>query len=105
MADMKQIHEFAVKWFSKFRDKKTNYIDLVDHFMADDCEALGFEMDCGHAFVEKYGNAASNCEALEQIIGQVTDGVIPVTRAIPNKRAYDRNRAKQADRNLRAAEG
>lgn len=73
MADMKQIHEFAVKWFCKFRDKKTNYIDLVDHYMADDCKALGFEMDCGHAFVEKYGNAASNCEALEQIIGQVTD--------------------------------
>ena len=47
MADMKQIHEFAVKWFDKFRDKKINYIELVDHYMADDCEALGFVMDCG----------------------------------------------------------
>ena len=73
MADMKQIHEFAVKWFSKFRDKNTNYIELVDHYMADDCESLGFVMDCGHAFVEKYGNAASNSEALECIISQVTD--------------------------------
>ena len=73
MADMKQIHEFAVKWFDKFRDKKINYLELVDHYMADDCEALGFVMDCSHAFAEKYGDAASNCEALDRIIGQVTD--------------------------------
>lgn len=50
--DMKQIHDFAVKWCDKFRDQNINYIDLVDHFMADDCAALGFEMDCGHAFSE-----------------------------------------------------
>ena len=45
MADMKQIHEFAVRWCDKFRDQKINYIELVDHYMADDCEALGFVMD------------------------------------------------------------
>ena len=73
VADMKQIHNFAVKWFDKFSDKKINYLKLVDHYMADDCEALGFIMDCGHAFAEKYGNAASNSEALERIIYQVTD--------------------------------
>lgn len=73
MADMKQIREFAVKWYDKFSDKKINYIELVDHYMADDCEALGFKMDCGHAFTEKYGDAASKVEALERIIGQVTD--------------------------------
>ncbi len=73
MADMKQIYEFAVKWYDKFRDRKINYIELVDHYMADDCEAFDFIMDCGHAFTEKYGDAASNCEALERIIGQVTD--------------------------------
>ena len=73
MVDMKQLHEFAVKWFDKFSDKKINYIELVDHYMADDCEALGFVMDCGHSFSEKYGDAANNFEALERIIGQVTD--------------------------------
>lgn len=41
--------------------------------MADDCAALGFEMDCGHAFSEKYGNAANNHEALDRIIDDVTD--------------------------------
>ena len=34
MPDMKQIHDFAVKWCDKFRDQNINYIDLVDHFMA-----------------------------------------------------------------------
>jgi len=70
---MKQIHDFAVKWCDKFRDQNINYIELVDHYMADDCAALGFEMDCGHAFSEKYGNAANNHEALDRIIDDVTD--------------------------------
>ena len=73
MADMKQIHDFAVKWCDKFRVQNINYIELVDHWMADECDALGFEMDCGHAFSEKYGQAASNCEALDRIIDDVTD--------------------------------
>ena len=73
MADMKQIQKFAAKWYGKFSDKKINYIELVDHYMADDCEALGFVMDCGHAFSEKYGNAANNFEALEDIVGEITD--------------------------------
>ena len=71
--DLKQIYEFAVKWHDKFRDKKINYIELVDHYMADDCEALGFEMDCGHAFSEKYGDAAHDCKALGAIINHVND--------------------------------
>ena len=71
MADMKQIHDFAVKWCDKFRDQNINYIELVDHYMADDCDDLGFEMDCGHAFSEKYGNAANNHEALDRIIDDV----------------------------------
>lgn len=73
MADMNQIHEFAVKWCDKFRDQKINYIELVDHFMADDCAALGFEMDCGHAFEERYEQAVYDYEALDRIIDDVDD--------------------------------
>lgn len=73
MADMKQVHDFAVKWCDKFRKQNISYIELVDHWMADDCDALGFEMDCGHAFSEKYGNAANNHDALDKIIDDVTD--------------------------------
>lgn len=73
MEDMKQIHDFAVKWCDKFQDQNINYIELVDHFMADECAALGFEMDCGHAFSEKYGQAANDHEELNKIIDEVTD--------------------------------
>lgn len=73
MADMRQIYDFAVKWCDKFRDQNIDYIELVDHWMADDCAALGFEMDCGHAFSEKYGDAASKVESLNRIIDDVTD--------------------------------
>lgn len=41
--------------------------------MADDCEALGFRMDCGYAFSEKYGKAASQYDDLDKIIDDVTD--------------------------------
>ena len=50
MADRKQMHDFAVKWCDKFRSPNINYMELVDCNMVDDCDALGFEMDCGHAF-------------------------------------------------------
>ena len=73
MEYLKQVHDFATKWADKFRDQKINYIELVDHYMADDCEALGFQMDCCHAFSEKYGNAASKYDELNQVIDEITD--------------------------------
>lgn len=73
MVDKKAIHEFAKKWCDKFRDQKVNYIELVDHYMADDCEALGFVMDCGNAFGERYGKAGNDYEALDRIIDDIDD--------------------------------
>lgn len=73
MEYLKQVHDFATKWIDKFRDQKINYIELVDHYMADDCESLGFQMDCGHAFSEKYGNAASKYDELNRVIDEITD--------------------------------
>ncbi len=73
MRNLKQVHDFATKWIDKFRDQKIDYIELVDHYMADDCAALGFQMDCGHAFSEKYGVAASKYDELDKIIDNITD--------------------------------
>ena len=73
MPKMDQIHAFAVKWCDKFRDQTIHYIELVDHYMADDCEALGFVMDCGNAFAKRYGDAVSNATALDKIIDEVKD--------------------------------
>lgn len=56
MADLKQIHDFAIKWMEKFREPNIDYIELVDHYLADDCTALGFEMDCGQSFCKRYGH-------------------------------------------------
>lgn len=73
MAEYYKIVEFAEKWCGKFRDQNVNYIELVDHWMADECAALGFEMDCGKGFEEKYGRAVHDHKALEAIIDGVTD--------------------------------
>lgn len=73
MDDMNQIHEFAVKWINKFRDQKINYMELIAHYMADECAELGFEMDCGHAFERVYGKAVSNSEELDKVIDDITD--------------------------------
>ena len=73
MEYLEQVHLFATKWIEKFRDRRISYIELVDHYLADDCRALGFQMDCGNAFSEKYGKAASNCDELNRIIDDVTD--------------------------------
>ncbi len=70
---MKQIHSFATKWLNKFLDAKTNYIELVDHYMADDCRALSFTMDMGSSFKNKYKVAAGLTSSLYNVIDQVTD--------------------------------
>lgn len=73
MIDKNQVYNFAVKWCDKLRDQDNNCLEFVDHFMGDDCKALGFEMDCGHAFEELYGAAVFNYEELSKIIENVTD--------------------------------
>ena len=73
VADLKQINEFACKWIEKFNDPNVQYVELVEPWMGDDCCALGFEMDCGHAFSEKYKEAFNDYNALKGIIDDVTD--------------------------------
>ena len=73
VTDMKQIYEFAVKWRDRFCDQNIDYMDLLDHRIGKECDALGFEIECSHAFSEKYGQAATDYEALDRIINNVTD--------------------------------
>ena len=70
----------------KFRDQKIRYIELVDHFMADDCAALGFQMDCGHAFSEKYGSAANRCDELDNTV--FFTGQLQKIRLVSNRLCY-----------------
>lgn len=71
--ERKDVYNFAVKWNEKFRDPDIDYIELIDHYLADDCSALGFEMDCGHAFEEKFERAVYDARALDTIIENVND--------------------------------
>ena len=69
----KAVHDFAMKWRKKFLTPNIDFVELVDHFMADDCEELGFKMDCGTSFSELYGRAVFDSEELNVIINQIND--------------------------------
>jgi len=66
-------YDFTCKWLEKFCDSNIHYIELVERWMGDDCRALGFEMDCGNAFNEKYKGAFGDYRELKRIIDKVTD--------------------------------
>lgn len=72
MADLKQVYKFALKWLNKFKDKKTNYKELTDDYMGEECSALGFQIYCGYTFFEKYGKI-NNLESFKKILEEVTD--------------------------------
>ena len=73
MVARQAICNFAVKWKEKFNEQNTTYLELVERYMGEDCDALGFEMDCGHAFEEQYGMASHDVMALRGVIDEVTD--------------------------------
>lgn len=68
-----EVYVFADKWLNKFSDPKINYRELVDHYLADDCQGLGFIMDSGKSFSAKYGEASYDSVALAQVINQIED--------------------------------
>ena len=69
----KDVYNFAMKWIEKFQDPDIDYIELVDHNFADDCDALGFYMDCGNSFGEKFGRDLSDDKELDSIIENIND--------------------------------
>ena len=75
MADSKVIHEFAVEWFSKFRDAKTTGHDLAeDSAFSDACFSFNFKMDCGEAFIATYShNEFHDYRELDKIIDSIND--------------------------------
>lgn len=74
MATNKEIQEFAIRWLEKYRSSRTTELEVEENF-ADECFALGFEMDCGEAFEMAFPdtNAFNDYEALTKIIEQVQD--------------------------------
>lgn len=68
----KDIYEFANYYFNLYRSPKTTNLQVEEGF-AEKCFSLGFEMDCGNSFEEKYPNALKNNEELDKIIDSVDD--------------------------------
>ena len=73
MADQNAIHAYAAKWYYKFLNFHTPHQELLDGTMLDEGLALGFKLDCGHAFCEQYPQAFFDFEALKAVINSITD--------------------------------
>ena len=74
----KELEQFANKYIDFFKYKPNKSRETFSRFFEDnefarDCEALGFEMDCGHSFTEAYGEGWNEVEHLKAIIDKVDD--------------------------------
>lgn len=67
-----QIHAFANHYFDIFRDPKASNFQVEEGF-AEKCFTLGFEMDSGNSFCEKYPKAFNDYSELDKIIEEIDD--------------------------------
>lgn len=68
----KDIYAFAKYYFNIYRNPKATNFQVEEGF-ADKCFSLGFQMDSGNSFCEKYSNAFSDAEELDKIIEEIDD--------------------------------
>ena len=70
---MNKRQEFARKYYTLYSDPKSCDRD-VDTRFAEECDAIGFEMDCGKLFIEKYSEVAFyQTSEILKIIDQISD--------------------------------
>ena len=74
-----KIIQFTNKYISFFeneyrRSERAYYQFFDTEEFAQDCRALGFEMDCGHSFTEAYGQEAwQNAQFIKDNIEKIKD--------------------------------
>ncbi len=66
------VNAFAMKYLDLYRNPKTTNFQVEETF-ADECFALGFEMDSGNSFCEKYPKAFNDTQELDKIIEDIDD--------------------------------
>ena len=72
--DMKKLKDFAEKYLKLYISKETVGHQVEEGF-AEECQSLGFEMDCGKAFTDAFPNEHpfENVERLNAVINNVVD--------------------------------
>ena len=69
--DNSAAHSFAVRFYDMFNVPKADYITLANA-LGKECDNLGFEMDVGESFIERYSkDAFHKADTLERIINDV----------------------------------
>jgi len=68
----KDIYAFAKYYFNIYRNPKATNFQVEEGF-ADKCFSLGFQMDSGNSFCEKYPHAFNDAEELDKIIEEIDD--------------------------------
>ena len=68
----KDVYAFAKYYFNIFRNPKSTNSQVEEGF-ADKCFSLGFEMDSGNSFCERYPKAFNDAEELDKIIDEIDD--------------------------------
>lgn len=69
-----RINEFAIKWLERFKKENYNFYLIFDaDEFPDDCKKLGFIMDCGYSFIDKYGEDVNTYIGLKRKIDNVYD--------------------------------
>lgn len=69
----RRIHRFAEKYLKLYSSVDTSYIQLESVEFAQECESLGFEMDCLNSFERQYPGAGSNNETMWDACQHITD--------------------------------
>ena len=71
--DQEKIHSYALKWLQIYEDDNTPG-GLLEEDFAPDCFDLGFEMDCGTSFEDRYSfEAFSKPEAFSEVVESIID--------------------------------
>ncbi len=70
---MPHITAFAIKWLNLFLDEKTELKTLVGAPLPAACRAMGFIMDMGHSFADKYKPTGWSIDDLYNVLNEVTD--------------------------------
>ena len=68
----KDIYAFAKYYFNIYRNPKASNFQVEEGF-ADKCFSLGFQMDSGNSFCERYPHAFNDAEELDKIIEEIDD--------------------------------